>query len=138
VKWFLDANVVLDALLRRTPHAADSAAVWMAVETHAVDGIVAAHSVTTIYYLIRKQHGDAVGRRAVSRLLRVFNIALVDGAVIERALALAWPDFEDAVSAASAERAGCDMIVTRDPKGFRSSLIPVHTPETARAILSRQ
>jgi len=54
----------------------------------------------------------------VGDLLTVFRVAPVDDAVIGRALTLAWRDFEDAVCAAAADAAGCNAIVTRDPRGF--------------------
>ena len=43
-------------------------------------------------------------------------------------------DFEDSVTAA-ATAAGCDLIVTRDPKGFRASPVPVFTPEAAIPVM---
>jgi hypothetical protein len=54
-------------------------------------------------------------------LLRVFRIATVDQTAIGRVLQIDTPDFEDSVTAVAAELAGCDLIVTRDPKGFRES-----------------
>ncbi len=70
-------------------------------------------------------------------MLRVFQVAAVDGAVLQDALLLAWPDFEDSVTAAAARLAGCDAIVTRDPRGFRHSGIRVLTPESAAILLQR-
>ena len=53
----LDTNVVLDVLLDRHPHAQASAALWAAVETGIAEGMLAAHAITTIHYLIRKEKG---------------------------------------------------------------------------------
>jgi hypothetical protein len=61
--------------------------------------------------------------------LRVFGVATVDGGVIQEALHVSLPDFEDSVTAAAAQLAGCDFIVTRDAKGFRGSPIRPLTPE---------
>ena len=70
-------------------------------------------------------------------LLAVFGAAAVDQAVLQRALALGWPDLEDGVCAAAAEAAGCDVIVTRDPKGFPDSvLVPAVDTLTAVALLA--
>ena len=121
MKYFLDTNVLLDALLQRDPFAPASTAIWAAIEERKIEGFVAAHAVTTIFYLVRKHRGNDAAWHAVSRLVSVFSIAAVDGLVIEKALAAAWPDFEDAVSAAAAERAGCDLIVTRDPRAFHGN-----------------
>ena len=131
-----DVNVVLDVLLDRKPHVEASAAAWAAVETGMAEGLLAAHAVTTIHYLVRKEAGAAKARRIVSAILRVFGVAAVNGAVLQEALQLSCPDFEDAVTAAAARLASCDYIVTRDPKGFRGSPVRPLTPEAALPLLS--
>jgi predicted nucleic acid-binding protein len=133
-----DTNVVLDVLLDRQPHVEASAAAWAAVETGISEGLLAAHAVTTIHYLIRKEMGTVKARRILSAMLRVFGVAAVDGAVIQEALQLTFSDFEDAVTAAAARSAGCECIVTRDPKGFRGSPVRSFIPEAVTALLSKQ
>jgi predicted nucleic acid-binding protein len=124
-----DTNVVLDVLLDRQPHARASAAAWAAVERGISEGMLAAHAVTTIHYLVRKEVGNVRAKRAMVAILRAFGVAAVDGAVVQEALQLPLSDFEDAVTAAAARSAGCEWIVTRDPKGFRGSPVPSLTPE---------
>jgi predicted nucleic acid-binding protein len=132
----LDINVVLDVLLDRRPHVTASAAVWAAVETGRAEGLLAAHAVTTIHYLVSKERGAAFAGRTIGSILKVLRVAAVDSAVVQQALALAWPDFEDAVTAAAAAAAGCDLIVTRDPAGFAHSPVTALPPEAAAATLS--
>jgi predicted nucleic acid-binding protein len=133
----VDVNVVLDVLLDRQPHAAASAVVWAAIETGLAEGLLVAHAVTTIHYFIRQEHRAAKARSLMGAILRVFRVAAVDGTVIEDALHLPGPDFEDAVAAAAAQFAGCHLIVTRDPKRFRASPVRVLTPEAAAPLLGR-
>ena len=135
MKVLVDANVVLDVLLDRQPHFAASAAVWSAIESGAVEGLLLAHAVTTIHYLIRKEAGAAKAKQTLTAILRIFGVAMVDERVVLEALEMHAPDFEDSVTAAAAERAGCDLIVTRDPKGFRGSLVSVLAPEAAAPLL---
>jgi predicted nucleic acid-binding protein len=130
-----DVNVVLDVLLDRAPHVTASAAVFAAVETGAAKGLLAAHAVTTIHYLIRREMAPAKARRILSAILGVFDIAPVDAAVIRDALDLPCSDFEDAVTAAAARAAHCDCIVTRDEKGFHGSAVPRFTPEGVLPLL---
>jgi predicted nucleic acid-binding protein len=132
-----DINVILDVLLDRKPHAEASAAVWAAVETGATEGFLAAHAVTTIHYLLRKDVGGAKARRILSAILRVFQVGPVDRSVIEEALHLPLADFEDAVTSASARASGCECIVTRDPKGFRGSPVRSFTPEALIPLLNK-
>jgi predicted nucleic acid-binding protein len=131
-----DTNIVLDVLLDRQPHVESSAAAWAAVETGISEGMLAAHAVTTIHYLVRKELSDIKARRIISAILRVFGIATVDGRVVQEALQLPFSDFENAVTAAAARSAGCEFIVTRDPKGFRGSPVRCLTPEAIIPLLS--
>jgi len=134
-----DTNVVLDVLLDRKPYAEASAAAWAAVETgKAVEGMVAAHAVTTIHYLLRKEKGNAKAEEIVLAILKVFGVAPVDSPVLQEALRLRFSDFEDAVTAAAARSAGCEFIVTRDPKGFRGSPVRTLTPEALLPLLARK
>jgi predicted nucleic acid-binding protein len=134
----LDTNVVLDVLLDRKPYVDASAATWAAVETGALKGMLAAHAVTTIHYLIRKEMGNTKAARTISAILGVFEVAIVDGVVIREALQLPVADFEDAVTAAAARSARCECVVTRDPKGFRGSPVRSMTPEAVMPLLIRE
>ena len=137
MRVLVDLNVVLDVLLERRPQYAASAATWSAVERGVIEGVLPAHAVTTLYYLIRQNSGNASARRIVSTILGVFQIAPVDGSIILEATRLPCNDFEDAVAAAAGRAAGCEMIITRDPKGFHGSPIRVMTPEAAAPIYPR-
>jgi predicted nucleic acid-binding protein len=132
----VDVNVILDVLLDREPHVNASAAVWRAIEAGEARGLVTGHAITTIHYLVRKGTGGLRANRTVAALLRVFRVAAVDQTAIERALEVESPDFEDAVTAAAAELAKCDLVVTRDPKGFRGSPVSAVTPEAAVQIIA--
>lgn len=132
----LDVNVVLDVLLDRAPFADASSAVWAAVEQGEAEGLLSAHAVTTLHYLNAKAVGGRMARETTDALLSVFDVAGVDGAVLNAALALNWNDFEDAVTVAAAKRAKCDALVTRDPSDFQGSSVKVLTPSEARAWLA--
>ncbi len=136
-RLLVDVNVLLDAVLVRSPHSEMAARIWAAVEDDRVAGFVPAHGVTTLFYLLAQATGAVAARRAIGDLLTVFKVAAVDHAVIQRALALSWRDFEDAVCAAAAEAAGCDLIVTRDLLGFKGSPVPSVDPATALALLAQ-
>ena len=134
-KILFDTNVVLDVLLDRKPFADAGAAAWMAAETGVVKGMLAAHAVTTIHYLVRKEMGAARTKRLLASILSVFGVAAVGSEVLHEALESSLTDFEDAVTAAAARFAGCVHIVTRDPKGFRGSPVSSIAPEALTALL---
>ena len=131
----VDLNVILDVLARREPHFASSAAAWAQIETGAVEGFVAAHSVTTLFYLLSRHTERHVAVRSLRELLSVFAVAAVDHASVEEALDLGWTDFEDAVQMTVAARVGVDYLVTRNTRDFRGGRVRAITPAELLAML---
>jgi predicted nucleic acid-binding protein len=136
VKLLVDINIVLDVLLRREPHVAASKAVFDAIERGEAEGCLSAHAFTTLWYLLRRGNPGVDANALVTDLHAMFRVAPVDGDVLLEALALGWGDYEDAVTAAAARRAGCDAIVTRDPRGFPGAVLPVVDPAGAIALIA--
>jgi predicted nucleic acid-binding protein len=131
----VDLNLVLDVLLDRQPHAASASALWAAVETGETEAVLAAHCVTTLHYLASRSRGAQFGDECVAGVLSVFGVAPIDGDVLRQAMAMRWSDFEDAVCAAAASVAECQAIATRDPRGFKGSVVPALTPEQVLAAI---
>lgn len=119
----VDINVILDVLAERKPHYEGSARVWSYVEANLIDGYLAAHTVTTLHYLLSKHLEAPQVTKALKRLIKVFKIAAVDQKVIKHALAMDWRDFEDAVQNAVALQIGAKCIVTRNPLDFEESTL---------------
>jgi predicted nucleic acid-binding protein len=139
-RLLFDTNIVLDVLLERVPHSEISTLLWAALEETGSQGLVAAHAITTIHYVIARTLGQHHAMRAISKVLEVFDVANVDDGIIRTAVLVAMEaehgDFEDAVTAAAAKAARCELIVTRDPKGFRHSPIPAMAPEEALRLIA--
>ena len=127
-QYLLDTSVLLDLLLNRAPWAADAAVIWDAHRHSQIKVLVAAFSLPTIFYIVRKQAGLPAARTAVQACLTTIDIVPTDQATLLAAEALAGFDFEDDLQIASAAQVGVDPIVTRDPRGFAASQIPVLTP----------
>ena len=121
----IDLNILLDVLQKREPFYDSSAQLLAAVETGKIEGYIAAHSVTTLFYLIQKDKGAGEARATITNLLQFIKIASVDHATIEQALNLDYADFEDAVQMMAAVQCKLDCLITRDIKGYRPALIPV-------------
>ncbi|MHB1193838.1 MAG: PIN domain-containing protein [Longimicrobiales bacterium] len=132
---FFDVNVILDVLADRLPFAEDSGKALGLAETRFVEGIVAAHTMTTLHYLLERDLGTARTRKVLADLLRVVGVASVDDARIRHALALGWRDFEDALQSVCAEQENCDYLVTRDKVGFKKATTRVVTPGELLALL---
>jgi predicted nucleic acid-binding protein len=128
-RLLLDTNIILDVLLKRHPHLIASAAVVAAIEQGKAEGLLAPHAVTTIHYLAAQKLGESDTRELLRTLLTIFDVAPIDGRILQHSLQTTMGDFEDSVTATAARSSGCDMIVTRDPKGFRRSPVPAYHPD---------
>lgn len=124
----IDINVLLDVLQKREPFYASSAGLLAAVETGRVQGYLAAHSLTTLFYLIQKGRSSAEARATITMLLQFMNVAPVELKTIEQALNLDTPDFEDAVQMIAAVQCKVDFLITRNIKDYQPALLPVLTP----------
>lgn len=132
----VDLNVILDVLQKREPHYPMAASLWAAIEQRKLQGLVAAHSLTTLFYLLRKHLGGEPAQSVLRDLLKVFAVAAVDEGVIREALQLGWHDFEDAVQMAAAAQARASAVVTRNPGDFKGGPIRVLVPSEVPALLA--
>lgn len=128
LKVVIDLNVVLDVLQEREPFYEASASLLAAVETGKVEGYLAGHSVTTLFYLIQKSKSSADARAMITNLLQFLKVAPVDQSTIEQSLNLDYRDFEDAVQMITAIQCKADYLITRNIKDYKPALLPVIQP----------
>jgi predicted nucleic acid-binding protein len=121
-----DTNVLLDIVLAREPWATDAVVLLDVAASGGIEGFVAAHAVTTIHYVVEREHDRPTALMAVADLLSVLQVAELGAADFQRALALELRDYEDAVQVAACLRVGAQFLVTRNAKDFRGA------PVTAR------
>ena len=127
-KVLFDLNVLLDVLQKREPFYADSARVLACAETGRVQGFVAPHSLTTLFYLYAKDQSAAAARVTLTSLLQFLSVVPVDGTTIEQALNLPYRDFEDAVQMMAAVQCKAEYLVTRNGRDFQPALVTVVQP----------
>ena len=131
----IDLNVLLDVLQKREPFYQASAELLAAVETGQVEGYIAAHSVTTLFYLIQKGRSASEAKALLTNLLQLVKILPIDHSTIEQALNLTYQDFEDAVQMISAVQNKLDYLITRNVKDYQPALLPVMPPADFLSLL---
>ena len=129
-----DSDVLLDVLAQRQPFIVVSAQALNTVTQPQVQGYVAGHAVTNIFYILRRQVGSETARELLSRLLQHLQIGSVTDEVIRAALQCSMTDFEDAVTSEAANAASVEVIVTRNTSDFMASAIPAILPEELLAM----
>lgn len=132
MKVVFDTNVLLDIILHRDG-VEQSLRLVQAVTEEKIEGVVTANTITDIYYVARKRIGDEGARLAVSDVLSIFDISLVDGDVCSMALNTGMKDYEDSVLAVCAVRDEADCIATND-QGFIYSNSPIPVKSTKQIL----
>lgn len=131
----VDTNVVLDLLLDREPFAGAAAELLSRIEAGEIKGFLCATTVTTIHYLATKALGAKRALGAVRKLLAIFEVAPVDREVLVAALDMGLQAFEDAVLHEAARQVSAQVIVSRDPGGFKKAILPIcSAAELCRAL----
>jgi predicted nucleic acid-binding protein len=133
----IDVNVALDVILERQPWLDDSKGVWDACYQMRLTGHLVATGLTNLFYVSRRIIGTTKARAGVHICLATFEIVPVGRLDLEQADAMAGSDLEDNVCLACAVNAHLDAIVTRNPKDFAASPIPVLTPTELLALLPK-
>jgi predicted nucleic acid-binding protein len=128
VKVLLDADVLLDVALDRVPFADESSQVVEWCQKQPLSGVVAWHTVSNVYYVLRSARNDAQARRFVQDMLRFAAVVSAGSDAVHRALSLTISDFEDALQVAVAMAADARLIITRNVRDYRNSAVPPCTP----------
>jgi len=135
LRILFDTNVILDVLLLRQPYEVEATKLVASVERSEINCVLCANSITTIYYLINKAVGREIAINSVNSLTMMFDVVPVNKIVLQNALKSKFLDFEDAVLKESAVNSGVDGIVTRNPKDFKSSTLPIYNPKELITVL---
>lgn len=123
-----DTNVVID-ILAKSEWVAASAAAYDVANLNRFDACLPAASVPDIAYILQRRGLSAKRvREKLPNLLEMFDILDVTASDCQQAIASDMNDLEDAIIAASAQRNGVDLIITRDEQGFKNAPVASMTP----------
>ena len=134
----IDTNVIVDVLVKRQPHFADSSRILDRAERGDFTAWLCATTITTVFYLVRRHLGSVETIERLEDLTAICATAAVNQAVIESALRSSIGDFEDAVLNHAALTVGANCIVTRNVADFWHSSLLVHTPGQFLAALEQE
>jgi predicted nucleic acid-binding protein len=132
----IDTNILLDLILARAPWDTDAVLLLDAVSRGTAIGFIAAHAVTTVYYVVQRAKSRAAATTAVSDLLQLLQVVALDRADFQRALTLGLADYEDAVQVAACLRVGADALVTRNPRDFKGVAVVTRSAGEVLALIA--
>lgn len=135
IKVLFDLNIILDVLQEREPFYETSAQLLAYAETGKIQGFIASHSLTTLFYLIQKGKSAAHAKVTITSLLQILKVASVDQSTIEQALSLPYKDFEDAVQMMAAVQRKADYLAMRNVKDFQPAPLSVIQPSELLSLI---
>lgn len=114
----LDTNVALNYIFKRDPFYSESDKIMTMCAEKKVDGYLAFHSLSTIWYVLRKMPDDE-RRGWLKNLCSVLGIAGTTNEEVKEALEkVQFKDFEDCLQDKCARHIHADYIVTGNKKDF--------------------
>jgi predicted nucleic acid-binding protein len=134
-KVLFDLNIILDVLQERKEFHDFSARLLALAEIGRIQGWLAAHSITTLFYLIAKDKTPEHARVTITSLMQFLKVAAVDQNTVEQALNLPYRDFEDAIQMIAALQVQADYLVTRNVREYQPAPLEVLQPVELLAIL---
>jgi predicted nucleic acid-binding protein len=119
----------MDVLQERQPFVDNALQILELGREGEIECLFTANAATDIFYLYSKARDVQAARTALSFLLAHFGVVSVTQEDCVAALSIGIEDFEDALVAVCAKKAGADYIVTRD-EGFlrEKSDVPLISP----------
>lgn len=124
----VDTNAVVDLILVRQPQYNEMKIIADLCKKEKVKGYIAFHSVSIIWYLLRK-FPVSERRSLLLQATEFFEvIAAPHSEVIKAAKNDNFPDFEDCLQMQCAIAAKANFIITTNKKDFKTSEIPAVTP----------
>ncbi len=126
---FLDTNIIFDYIAERPFYKNETKQIFEMIYSHKIKGVIAAHSITNLWYICRNVCDDKTRRKLISSLIDSFEIAEIDKEKIKSALQRDnFVDFEDCLQDECAKKHNSDFIITRDKKNFVNASVPVLFP----------
>ena len=129
MKVLVDADVLLDVALDRKAFVDESSAVMEWCQQTPGSALLAWHTISNIYYMLRVARNDAKGREFVADLLRFADVCSGGTEAVRRALTMRMGDFEDALQVAAAISGRAQFVITRNVTDYRNSVVEPMTPK---------
>ena len=134
---FIDTNIMLDLLGERQPFYDAIAKIASLAEKGKLIMVVSPISFATVNYFLSKFENGKIAREKLRKFKVISEVCGLNERTIEKGLNSSIKDFEDALQYFSATESDCEVILTRNGKEFKKSLLPVMTAKEFLASLKK-
>ena len=138
IRILIDTNVIMDFIVKRNHFSDDAEKVIELCMKKNLQGCIAAHTVSNLFYVLRKYLTTEKRKNILLMLCKMFIVIGIDVNKIESALLdIEFKDFEDCLQVECAKDFEAHFIVTRNVKDFAGSVVPVLEPAVLIEMLSK-
>lgn len=136
-KLFIDTNIVLDLLAKREPFYESSAKLFSLADRNVIQLSVSSLTVANTNYVLSKLKSTSEAKEILRKFKLLVHIVSLSEKIVDLALNnSAFKDFEDGLQYYSAIESNQDIIITRNQKDFKSSLLSIMSAEEFLSTLS--
>jgi len=128
-RLFIDTNIMLDFLREREAFYNPIAKIATLAEKEMLTIVVSPLSFATVNYFLTKFENTKNAKAKLRKFKIVTEIGVMNEQTVEKALNSNFKDFEDALQYFGATASECDIIITRNGKDFKQSILPVMTAD---------
>lgn len=126
----IDTNVLLDYIFTREPFYEEAREVILTCTEGKTKGCIAAHSISNMFYILRKDYDTEERREILINLCTIFDVEGIDKAKLLSGLYNEeFSDFEDCLQMECAKAFSAEYIVTRNIDDYKSSEIKAILPK---------
>ena len=130
MRVLFDTNVIIDFIIKREPFSKNAEkAIGLCMGSDDIKACIAAHSVSNLFYILRKHLTKEQRRDILMEVCRMFSVVGIDVDKLVAALRNdEFSDFEDCLQIECAKHFEADYIVTRNINDFSGSAVSAIEP----------
>ena len=126
-KLLVDTNIVIDLLSRREEFYVEAQQLFSLSDYNKVKLFVSSLTIANTHYLLSREKTGAEARKILLKFKILAKVLPLTDKILELALVSDFTDFEDAIQYQTALDNDLEIIITRNKKDFKNSIIPVLT-----------
>jgi predicted nucleic acid-binding protein len=129
-KLFIDTNIVLDLLAKKEPFYESSAKLFSLSDRNLIQLSVSSLTFAKTNYVLSKLKSGSEAKEILRKFKLLVQVVSLSEKIVDLALNdSAFKDFEDGLQYYSAIESNQDIIITRNQKDFKSSLLSIMSAE---------
>jgi predicted nucleic acid-binding protein len=124
---FLDTNIALDLLAKRTPFYPEAAHLFSLADKKKLTLSISSLCIADLHYILSRQNPESEVRKILRKFRILVQVLPLDEKIIDLALNSEFKDFEDAIQYFTALENDQDAIISRNTRDYKKSRITVMT-----------